>query len=77
MRASQGWISYYENLSRYHSVDNKPIGTPGEVEQAARLIVGQAKLACDLVQSGQYQKVVSVGGGMHHAKRRFGEGLHL
>lgn len=73
--ASQGWISYYENLSRYHSVDNKPIGTPGEVEQAARLIVGQAKLACDLVQSGQYQKVVSVGGGMHHAKRRFGEGF--
>jgi len=23
-----GWISYYENYSRYQSPDNKPIGTP-------------------------------------------------
>ncbi len=73
--ASAGWVSYYENYSRYQSVDNKPIGTPGKLEEAARLIVGQAKMACDLVQSGQYRKVISVGGGMHHAKRRFGEGF--
>ncbi len=51
------------------------MGTPGKVEEAARLIVGQAKMACDLVQSGQYQKVISIGGGMHHAKQRFGEGF--
>ena len=51
------------------------MGTPGKIEEAARLIVGQAKMACDLVQSGQYQKVISIGGGMHHAKRRFGEGF--
>jgi acetoin utilization protein AcuC len=70
-----GWTGYYENLSRYHSVDNKPIGTPGNVEKAARIIIGQAKTACDLVQSGKYQKVISIGGGMHHAKRRFGEGF--
>jgi acetoin utilization protein AcuC len=70
-----GWMGYYENVPRYQSVDNKPIGTPGQVEKAARIIVGQAKAACDLVQNGQYDKVISVGGGMHHAKRRFGEGF--
>lgn len=73
--ASAGWIGYYENFSRYQSVDNKPIGTPGQVDQAARLIVGQAKKACDMIQEGQYKKVISVGGGMHHAQRRFGEGF--
>jgi acetoin utilization protein AcuC len=70
-----GWISYYENFSRYQSLDNKPVGSPGKIEEAARLIVGQAKLACDLVQQGSYQKVISLGGGMHHAKRRLGEGF--
>lgn len=73
--AASGWIGFYENFSRYQSVDNKPIGTPGQLEGAARLIIGQAKMACDLVQSGEYKKVVSVGGGMHHAKQRFGEGF--
>ena len=32
-------------------------------------------MACDLIQNGQYQKVISIGGGMHHAKQRFGEGF--
>jgi acetoin utilization protein AcuC len=73
--AQAGWISYYENYSRYQSPDNKPIGSPGKLEEAARLIVGQAKMACDLIQSNQYGKVISVGGGMHHARRRFGEGF--
>jgi acetoin utilization protein AcuC len=75
--AHSGWIAYYENFSRYQSLDNKPIGTPGQLEEAARLIIGQARTACDLVQTGQYHKVVSIGGGMHHAKRRFGEGFCL
>jgi acetoin utilization protein AcuC len=70
-----GWVAYYENFSRYQSPDNKPIGISGNVEEAARLIIGQAKMACDLVQSGEYLKVISVGGGMHHAKQRFGEGF--
>ena len=70
-----GWISYYENYSRYQSPDNKPIGTPGKLEEAARLIIGQAKMACDLIQSHQYKKVISIGGGMHHARQRFGEGF--
>ncbi len=72
-----GWGYYYENFSRYQSPDNKPIGNPGKLEWAARLIVGQAKMACDLVQNQKYQKVVSIGGGLHHAKRRFGEGFCL
>jgi len=60
---------------RYHSADNMPIGRPGKLEEAARLIIGQAKLAADLVQSGEYKKVVSLGGGMHHARRGYGEGF--
>ena len=32
-------------------------------------------MACDLIQSDQYRKVISIGGGMHHAQRRFGEGF--
>ena len=32
-----GWIGYFENYTRYQSVDNKPVGTPGDVEAAARL----------------------------------------
>jgi acetoin utilization protein AcuC len=73
--AHAGWSYFYENLSRYQSMDNRPVSTPGKLEECARLIIGQAKMACDLVQNGQYQKVVSIGGGMHHAKRRFGEGF--
>jgi acetoin utilization protein AcuC len=73
--AASGWIGFYENFSRYQSLDNKPIGTPGQLEEAARLIIGQAKKACDIVMNGEYKKVVSVGGGMHHAKRRLGEGF--
>jgi acetoin utilization protein AcuC len=70
-----GWSYYYENFRYFQSIDNKPIGIPGRLEEAARLIVGQAKMACDLIQSDKYKKVVSIGGGMHHAKRRFGEGF--
>ena len=73
--AASGWVGFYENLTRYQSLDNKPIGMPGQLEAAARLIVGQAKMACDLVQGGEYKKAISGGGGMHHAKQRFGEGF--
>ena len=73
--ASAGWTYYYEDLNRYQSPDNRPMGCSGKIEEAARYIVGQAKLACDLVQSAQSRKVISIGGGLHHAKRRFGEGF--
>ncbi len=78
---------YFEAASRgekingkffqYHSLDNLPIGKPGKIEQAARYIVGQAKLAADLVCQGKFKKVISVGGGLHHAKRNYGEGFCL
>jgi acetoin utilization protein AcuC len=59
----------------YHSADNFPIGRPGKIEEAARYIIGQAKMAADLVMEGKFEKVVSIGGGLHHAKRNYGEGF--
>ncbi len=68
-------LSIDSRFHRYHSADNVPIGRPGKLEEAARLIIGQSRLAADLVQSGDYEKVVSLGGGMHHASRGYGEGF--
>ncbi len=65
------------DFSRYHSADNIPREHHGKLEEAARLIVGQAKLACDLVSGGEYGKVISIGGGLHHAKPNYGEGFCL
>jgi len=62
---------------QYHSIDNLPIGQPGKIEKAARYIVGQAKLAADLIWQGKFKKVISLGGGLHHAKPSFGEGFCL
>jgi acetoin utilization protein AcuC len=62
---------------QFHSLDNRPVGRPGNVEEAARLIIGQAKRAADLVERGEYTKAVSIGGGLHHAKSSFGEGFCL
>lgn len=65
------------SFSRYHSGDNMPAGKPGKLEQAARLMIGQAKMAVDLIQGGEYKKVVCIGGNMHHAKPSYGEGFCL
>lgn len=62
-------------FDRYHSVDNYPRGKTGRLEEATRLIVGQAKRAADLLQQGTYEKIVSIGGGQHHAKPQRGEGF--
>lgn len=62
---------------QYHSTDNFPPVKPGKIETAARIIIGQAKLACDLIKKGDFKKVISLGGGMHHAKENFGEGFCL
>jgi acetoin utilization protein AcuC len=74
-RAASSGLYYNRDFYRFHSADNKPIGTPGKVEEAARLIVGQAKLAADLIEADKFKKVVSIGGGMHHAKENYGEGF--
>lgn len=70
-------LGYPGPFHRYHSEDNRPIGRPGKLEEAARLVIGQAKEACDLVQTGTFQKAISIGGGLHHAKRSYGEGFCL
>jgi acetoin utilization protein AcuC len=68
---------YPGDFYRYHSMDNLPVGRPGKLEEAARLVVGQAREAADLVQRGRFRKVVSIGGGLHHAKPSYGEGFCL
>ncbi len=76
-QAANAGLRYSGRFSQYHSGDNAPIGRPGRLEEAARLIIGQAKLACELVQEGKFEKVVGLGGGMHHARRAYGEGFCL
>ena len=74
-KAARFGLSYTSQFAWFHSGDNSPVGKPGKLEEAARLIIGQAKMACDLIQEGKFKKVVSIGGGMHHAKRAYGEGF--
>ena len=76
-KAANLGLSYPGQFYHYHSMDNMPMGRPGKVEEAARLSIGQSKMAGDLVQEGKFQKVVSLGGGMHHAKPSYGEGFCL
>ena len=74
-RAAHSGLSFNGRFYRYHSSDNRPANGCGRLEEAARLVVGQAKLAADLVQSGQFGKAISIGGGTHHAKPSYGEGF--
>jgi acetoin utilization protein AcuC len=76
-KAANLGLSYSGQFYRYHSADNLPAGRPGKLEEAARLVIGQAKMACNLVQGGKFKKVVSIGGGLHHAKPSYGEGFCL
>ncbi len=76
-RAANLGLNISGQFSRFQSGDNRPIGKPGKLEEAARIVVGQGKRACDLIQEGTYEKVVSIGGGMHHAKPGYGEGFCL
>ena len=70
-------LDYDHRFHQFHTDDNRPVGQPGKLEEAARLIVGQAKKACDLIGAGRFKKVVSLGGGLHHAKPSRGEGFCL
>jgi acetoin utilization protein AcuC len=76
-KAAHAGTTFHGDFGRYQSMDNMPFDTPGKLEEAARLIIGQAKLGCDLIQQGAYQKAVSIGGGVHHAKPSYGEGFCL
>ena len=76
-KAANLGLSYAGQFFRFHSGDNMPVKRPGKLEEAARLVVGQAKMACDLVQGSEFKKAVSIGGGLHHAKPSYGEGFCL
>jgi len=76
-QAANAGLSPSGQFYRFHSADNVPQGRPGKLEEAARLVVGQAKMACDLVLKGEFKKAVSIGGGLHHAKPSYGEGVCL
>lgn len=72
----KGEINYLSALAvNFISIDNIPGENPGNIEKAARYIVGQIKKACDLVQKGELKRAISIGGGLHHAKPSFGEGF--
>lgn len=68
-------LEFNGRFQEFHSADNRPHGRPGKVEEAARLIIGQAKKACDLIMNQEFMKAVSIGGGMHHAMPNRGEGF--
>ena len=74
-KAANLGIPFDGQFYRYHSADNRPMEKCGKLEEAARLVIGQAKLACDLIQSGEFATAVGIGGGLHHAKRHYGEGF--
>lgn len=76
-RVAHMGLSYSGSIYRFQSGDNIPSGKPGKLEEAARLVIGQAKKACDLVQEGKFQKAICLGGGLHHAKPDYGEGFCL
>lgn len=76
-KAANLGLDYEGDFFQYHSMDNHPPGRPGKIEEAARIVIGQTKLACNLVQENKYQKGVLIGGGMHHAKPSYGEGFCL
>ena len=73
--ANLGLNTHDHRFSNFHSGDNRPMSRPGKLEEAAALVVGQAKKACDLVRSGGAGRAVSIGGGLHHAMRGWGEGF--
>jgi acetoin utilization protein AcuC len=68
------WTSQF---SKYQSIDNQPRRNSGNLEYAARVIVGQAKEGIDLLLRKNMKHVISIGGGMHHAKSQYGEGFCL
>jgi acetoin utilization protein AcuC len=74
--ASKGII--LNNIMDFVSADNlNPLTgyIPEGIEEASRIIVGSSLLAGKLVVENKTKKAISIGGGMHHAKKNFGEGF--
>ena len=64
-------------FTKYQSLDNQPRQNSGNLEYAARTIVGQAKEGIDQLLQKNMKHAISIGGGMHHAKPQYGEGFCL
>jgi acetoin utilization protein AcuC len=75
-KASEGII--IPNILEYTSPDNLNPSTgylPKGIDKPARIITGTSLLAGELVFDGEFKKAIGIGGGLHHAKRNFGEGF--
>jgi acetoin utilization protein AcuC len=75
-RASEGEI--LPNIFQYTTVDNLDPSTgylPKGIEKATRVLVGTSITAAKLVLEGRFKKAIAIGGGLHHAKKSFGEGF--
>ena len=75
-KASKGIV--LPNILKYASTDNLDPSTgflPRGIEEATRIAVGGSLLAGKLVLEGGFKKAIALGGGLHHAKRSFGEGF--
>jgi acetoin utilization protein AcuC len=86
-RASEGEI--LQNIFQYTTVDNLDPSTgylPKGIEEATRVLVGTSITAARLVLEGKprsrtsslrggFKKAIAIGGGLHHAKKSFGEGF--
>jgi acetoin utilization protein AcuC len=75
-KASKGII--LPNILQYTTVDNLDPSTgylPKGIEKATRIAVGTSLKATRLVSEGKFKKAISIGGGLHHAKKEKGEGF--
>ena len=75
-KASSGII--LPDIFKYISADNVDFSTgylPKDIEKPARIIAGTSLLAGELVLKGKFKKAIGVGGGLHHARKSFGEGF--
>jgi len=75
-KASEGEI--LPNIFQYTTIDNLDPSTgylPRGIEEATRVLVGTTLTAAKLVFEGSFKKAISIGGGLHHAKKSFGEGF--
>lgn len=76
IEASKGKI--LSNIFKYTTLDNIDPQTgylPRGIEEAARMAIGSSVLAGELVLGGIFKKALSLGGGLHHAKKDRGEGF--
>ena len=75
-KASKGII--LPNIFQYTTTDNLDPSTgylPKGIHAAGKIAVGTSLKAAELVFKGKFKKAVSLGGGLHHAKREKGEGF--